>query len=239
MVSKSLITFDSSTQNSTPVSDTLCPSTKPLQIKNIWTHSSIEPSQEQPLKVLYLDVETLIMSNLLPTLNDSKSGLTVPRGEKCKLTETQRLEIYNLKGIKSAYKVAPLYNVTHTTIYNIWKGQSPTSYKHALYKVKVELEKTRGFAMSNILYQMWTNIHKIITDILGDNITASSDLIPGDPVESKIPCPYCHKMGMTEGVSFNITCHQFLFIAADEKEFVVRCIGCKTLQRIKRSEIKP
>lgn len=50
----------------------------------------------------------------------------MPRGEKNKLSKTDILEIFNLKGVTSAYYVAKEFGVSHTMIYKIWK--SPEKY---------------------------------------------------------------------------------------------------------------
>lgn len=90
----------------------------------------------------------------------------MPRGEKNKLTNKQRKEIYALKGTISGYKVAEQYGVSHTAIYKIWGRKPPTNHEDALRQIKRELEKTRGFSMSDELYNMWVSINRIIIEAL-------------------------------------------------------------------------
>jgi len=45
----------------------------------------------------------------------------MPQGEKNKLTESDKEEIFAYKGVKSAYKLADEFGVSHTAIYNVWK----------------------------------------------------------------------------------------------------------------------
>lgn len=90
----------------------------------------------------------------------------MPRGEKNKLTETQKMEIFDLKGKKSAYKVAKTYKISHTMVYKIWKGKPPQSYKGALRKIVNELNRARGIPMSDDIFNMWSNIYNTATDAL-------------------------------------------------------------------------
>lgn len=90
----------------------------------------------------------------------------MPKGEKNKLNDRQRQQIHDLKGKKSGYKVAKDYNVSHTTIYKIWNKQPPKSCRMALRKIHTELEMTRGFNMSQPVFDMWCNIHIITTQAL-------------------------------------------------------------------------
>ena len=46
--------------------------------------------------------------------------LLMPRGEKNKLTESDKEQILAFKEVKSAYKVAEEFGVSHTAIYNVW-----------------------------------------------------------------------------------------------------------------------
>ena len=90
----------------------------------------------------------------------------MPRGEKNKLNDHQRMNIYKLKGKMSAYKVAEIYKVSHTTIYNIWNAQPPASYRDALLRIRTVLEKTRGHQMTAPVHEAWANISIIIQQAL-------------------------------------------------------------------------
>ena len=90
----------------------------------------------------------------------------MPRGEKNKLTNKQRQEIYDLKGTVSGYKVAEKYNVSHTAIYNIWGRKKPTNHPEALKQIRRALERTRGVAMNDQIYEMWISISAILDDAL-------------------------------------------------------------------------
>jgi len=92
--------------------------------------------------------------------------ITMPQGEKNKLNHYQRQEIYHLKGKISAYKLAERFNVSHTTIYNIWGKQSPKSCQDALRRIRVALERTRGVEMNHIVYEMWITISAILDDAM-------------------------------------------------------------------------
>ena len=45
----------------------------------------------------------------------------MPKGEKNKLTDKEKKEIFNLKGKKSAYAIAKQYHISHTMVYKIWR----------------------------------------------------------------------------------------------------------------------
>ena len=90
----------------------------------------------------------------------------MPQGEKNKLTEIQKTEIFDLKGMKSGYKVAKHYNISHTMVYKIWGGQSPRSCQAALRKIVNELNKTRGYPMDNNIFKMWESIYNTATEAL-------------------------------------------------------------------------
>ena len=47
--------------------------------------------------------------------------IVLPKGEKNKLTDEDKVRILDMKGIRSAYAVAEDFNVSHTMIYKIWK----------------------------------------------------------------------------------------------------------------------
>lgn len=90
----------------------------------------------------------------------------MPQGEKNKLTNRQKTEIFDLKGQISAYKVAKFYNISHTMVYNIWKQKPPKSHREALRKIENELNKARGLPMSSGVFSMWKNIYVTTTEAL-------------------------------------------------------------------------
>jgi len=90
----------------------------------------------------------------------------MPRGEKNKLTMKDRKEIYKLKGTISGYKVAEKYKISHTMVYKIWGRKPPADYEDALRQVHRALEKTRGYTMDDRVFNMWCEIHNIVTEAL-------------------------------------------------------------------------
>lgn len=92
--------------------------------------------------------------------------ITMPRGEKNKLTDEDILAIHDLKGKKSGYKVAEQYKISHTMVYKIWGRQPPKTYKMALHQIHTELEKTRGVEMNQPVFDMWCNIKSILDTAL-------------------------------------------------------------------------
>lgn len=85
-----------------------------------------------------------------------------------RLTQEQHEEIYDLKGKASAHELATGYSVSLTTIYNIWKGIPPRTYKQALHRIRMQLEMTRGLRMSTPVFNMWGNISRILAEVLGE-----------------------------------------------------------------------
>ena len=85
-----------------------------------------------------------------------------------RLTQKQHEEIYDLKGKASASNLAKHYGVSLTTIYNIWKGLPPRTYREALHKIRLQLEMTRGLRMSTPVFNMWVNINRILNESLGE-----------------------------------------------------------------------
>ena len=83
-----------------------------------------------------------------------------------RLTQTQIDEIYSQRGKKHAYTLAEKYKVSPTTIYNVWKGQAPKTYKDALHKIRKEIEKVRGHPVDDPLFQMWARISHILDEVL-------------------------------------------------------------------------
>lgn len=85
------------------------------------------------------------------------------------LTQQQREQIYDLKGKTKAYKVANTFDVSPTTIYNIWKGTSPISYRRALRRIESSLNRLRGYSMTDPVLDEWAIMYKIVTEALTES----------------------------------------------------------------------
>lgn len=85
-----------------------------------------------------------------------------------RLTQREHTEIYAQKGKEKARALAEKYKVSQTTIYNIWKGVAPETYKEALIRIRTKVEKRRGLTMSTDMSTMWGSILQIIGEALKD-----------------------------------------------------------------------
>ena len=95
----------------------------------------------------------------------------MPRGEKNKLTESDKEEIIALKRLKSAYRVAEEFGVSHTTIYTLWNPQKYKSKKisnidTAILKHIIPVFVDKGLKVSNLSPAMVERIKELYQEVI-------------------------------------------------------------------------
>ena len=94
----------------------------------------------------------------------------MPRGEKNKLTEVDKKQIIALKGLRSAYRVAEEFGVSHTTIYALWNPQKYKSKKvsnidTAILKQIIPVFVDKGLKVSNLSPAMVERIRELYQEV--------------------------------------------------------------------------
>lgn len=89
---------------------------------------------------------------------------------KNKLTKEERAEILSYKGVRSAYKVAKKFKVSHTMVYKIWfpekyKPKKVSSLETEILKRMIPVFVNKGLKVRNFTPEMIERVKELYTEV--------------------------------------------------------------------------